>query len=112
LEQLIARHLNALFPGMDIVEHSPFRVTRNTDYDIALDGEEDMVAAVEAVLQRRRRSPIVVRLEVDSSMSHETLRLLMRESLTDESDGDRTDGLLALPGRSSLARPDPPDLAP
>src|SRR5262249_6703648 len=63
LEQLIARHLEALFPGMEIVEHSPFRVTRNTDFDVELEGEEDMVAAVESVLLRRRRSPIVVRLE-------------------------------------------------
>ena len=110
LEQLIARHLNALFPGMDIVEHSPFRVTRNTDYDIALDGEEDMVAAVEAVLQRRRRSPIVVRLEVDSSMSQETLRLLMRELRIDESDVDRTEGLLALGGLWSIAGLDRPEL--
>jgi polyphosphate kinase len=110
LEQLIARHLSALFPGMDIVEHSPFRVTRNTDFDIALDGEEDMVAAVETVLQRRRRSPIVVRLEVDSSMSRETLGLLMRELRIDESDVDRTEGLLALGGLWSIARLDRPEL--
>ena len=69
LEQLIARRLSALFPGMEIVEHFPFRVTRNADYDIDLDGEDDMVAAVESVLRRRRRSQTVVRLEVDSSMS-------------------------------------------
>ena len=58
---------------MEIVEHFPFRVTRNADYDIDLDGADDMVAAVESVLRRRRRSQIVVRLEVDSSMSEETL---------------------------------------
>src|SRR4029077_11573269 len=67
LEQLIARRLSALFPGMEIVENFPFHVTRNADYDIDLDEGEDMVAAVESVLRRRRRSPIVVRLEVDSS---------------------------------------------
>jgi polyphosphate kinase len=110
LEQLIARHLSALFPGMDVVEHSPFRVTRNTDFDIDLDGEEDMVAAVEAVLQRRRRSPIVVRLEVDSSMSEETLKWLMGELRIDESDVDRTSGLLALGGLWSIARLDRPEL--
>jgi polyphosphate kinase len=110
LEQLIARHLSALFPGMDVVEHSPFRVTRNTDFDIDLDGEEDMVTAVEAVLQRRRRSPIVVRLEVDSSMSEETLNWLMGELRIDESDVDRTSGLLALGGLWSIARLDRPEL--
>ncbi|MGN6431245.1 MAG: polyphosphate kinase 1 [Gaiellaceae bacterium] len=110
LEQLIARHLEALFPGMEIVEHSPFRVTRNTDYDIELEGEEDMVAAVESVLLRRRRSPIVVRLEVDSSMSEETLDLLMRELRLDESDVVRTPGLLALGGLWSIAGLDRPEL--
>jgi polyphosphate kinase len=110
LEQLIARHLEALFPGMEIVEHSPFRVTRNTDYDIELEGEEDMVAAVESVLLRRRRSPIVVRLDVDSSMSEETLDLLMRELRIDESDVVRTQGLLALGGLWSIAGLDRPEL--
>jgi polyphosphate kinase len=112
LEQLIARHLTALFPGMEIVEHSPFRVTRNTDFDIDLEGEEDMIAAVESVLQRRRRSPIVVRLEVDSSMSEETLNLLMRELRIDESDVDRTAGLLALGGLWSIVGLDRPELKP
>jgi polyphosphate kinase len=110
LEQLIARHLAALFPGMEIVEHSPFRVTRNTDFDIDLEGEEDMITAVESVLQRRRRSPIVVRLEVDSSMSEETLSWLMRELRIDEGDVDRTSGLLALGGLWSIARLDRPEL--
>ena len=110
LEQLIARHLEALFPGMEIVEHSPFRVTRNTDYDIELEGEEDMIAAVESVLLRRRRSPIVVRLDVDSSMSEETLDLLMRELRIDESDVVRTQGLLALGGLWSIAGLDRPEL--
>jgi polyphosphate kinase len=110
LEQLIARHLETLFPGMEIIEHSPFRVTRNTDFDIELEGEEDMVAAVESVLLRRRRSPIVVRLEVDSSMSEETLDLLMRELRLDESDVVRKPGLLALGGLWSIAGLDRPEL--
>jgi polyphosphate kinase len=110
LEQLIARHLAALFPGMEIVEHSPFRVTRNTDFDIDAEGEEDLITAVESVLQRRRRSPIVVRLEVDASMSEETLSWLMRELRIDEGDVDRTSGLLALGGLWSIARLDRPEL--
>ena len=110
LEQLIARRLPALFPGMEIVEHSPFHVTRNADYDIDLDEGEDMVAAVESVLLRRRRSPIVVRLEVDSSMSEEALTLLERELRLDESDVYRVHGLLDLNGLWAIAALDRPEL--
>jgi len=85
-------------------------VTRNTDYEIALDGDEDMVAAVESVLWRRRRSPLVVRLEIDSSMSEETLSLLMRELRIDANDVDRTKCLLALGGLWSIAGLDRPEL--
>jgi polyphosphate kinase len=110
LEQLIARRLSALFPGMEIVESFPFHVTRNADYDIDLDGGEDMVAAVESVLRRRRRSPIVVKLEVDSSMSDEALRLLVRELRLDESDLFRVEGLLDLNGLWAIAALDRPEL--
>jgi polyphosphate kinase len=110
IEQLIARRLTALFPGMEIVEHFPFHVTRNTDYDIELDGKEDMVAAVESVLRRRRRSPLVVRLEVDSSMSDEALSLLERELRLDDDDVYRIDGLLGLSGLWAIAGLDRPNL--
>ena len=110
LEQLIARRLSALFPGMEIVENFPFHVTRNADYDIDLDGAEDMIAAVESVLRRRRRSPIVVRLEVDSSMSEEALSLLVRELRLEESDVYRVEGLLGLSGLFSIAALDRPEL--
>lgn len=110
IEQLLARRLSALFPGMEIVEHSPFHVTRNADYDIDVDGADDMVAAVESVLRRRRRSPIVVRLEVDSSMSEEALSLLERELRIEESDVYRVDGPLDLSGLWSIAALDRPEL--
>jgi polyphosphate kinase len=69
LEQLIAANLDALFPGMEIVDHGFFRVTRDADFDIS-DEADDLLRAVEAEL-RRRRFGEVVRLEVDSEMSAE-----------------------------------------
>ena len=110
LEQLIAQHLSALFPGMDVVECSPFRVTRNTDYDIDPDGAEDMVAAVESVLRRRRRSPIVVRLEIDRTISEDTLSLLMHELRLGPDDVYAVDAPLGLSGLWSIAGLDRPDL--
>jgi polyphosphate kinase len=110
VEQLISQQLATLFPGMEIVECTPFRVTRNTDYDIELDGAADMVAAVESVLLRRRRSPIVVRLEVDPSTSEETVSLLTRELRLEPADVYRVDVPLALSGLWSIATLDRPEL--
>jgi polyphosphate kinase len=66
LEQIIARHLDALFPGMDIVSYDLFRVTRDADFDVS-DEADDLLQAVEDEL-RRRRFGEVVRLEVGASM--------------------------------------------
>ncbi len=67
LEGLIAANLGSLFPGMEIVDHSTFRVTRDTDYDVS-DEADDVLEAVEEEL-RRRRFGEVVRLEVAAGMS-------------------------------------------
>jgi polyphosphate kinase len=110
LEQLIASRLPALFPGMETLDCSPFRVTRNTDYDIDLDGSEGMVAAVESVLTRRRRSELVTRLEVDAGMSDEALDLLQRELRIAAQDVVRVPGLLDLASLWSLVKLDRPEL--
>jgi polyphosphate kinase len=112
LEQLIAANLDALFPGMEIVEHGFFRVTRDADFDIS-DEADDLLRAVEAEL-RRRRFGEVVRLEVDSAMST-ALRAELTQALEVEErqvyvvDGllDLTDlwQLVGLPGFSDLRDP-------
>jgi polyphosphate kinase len=66
LEDIIAHHLDELFPGMKVVAHSLFRVTRDADFDIS-DEADDLLAAVEDEL-RRRRFGEVVRLEVSSDI--------------------------------------------
>jgi len=66
LEDVIARHLYALFPGMEIVSHDLFRVTRDADFEIS-DEADDLLQAVEDEL-RRRRFGEVVRLEVGAGM--------------------------------------------
>ncbi len=66
LEDVIASHLDALFPGMEIISHDLFRVTRDADFEVS-DEADDLLEAVEAEL-RRRRFGEVVRLEVGSGM--------------------------------------------
>ncbi len=67
LDALIAANLGSLFPGMEVVEHALFRVTRDTDYDVS-DETDDVMRAVEEEL-RRRRFGEVVRLEVEAGMN-------------------------------------------
>ena len=78
LEQVIASHLHTLFIGMEIEEHAAFRITRNADLTVEDEDADDLLAAVELEL-RRRRFGRAVRLEVDASMSAEMLELLLRE---------------------------------
>ncbi len=66
LEDIIAHHLDALFPGMEIVSYDLFRVTRDADFEVN-DEADDLLQAVEDEL-RRRRFGEVVRLEVGASM--------------------------------------------
>jgi len=78
LEDLIARHLGRLFPGMEIVHSDYFRVTRDADFTVS-DEADDLVRAVEDEL-RRRRFGEVVRLEVGANIDPD-LRELLVESL-------------------------------
>ena len=108
LEQVISAHLDLLFPGMEIDCHFPFRVTRNADLTGADQEADDLLAAVEIELRRRRRGR-AVRLEVDSSMSKEILDLLCEELEVDAEDVYRMAGPLDLGGLwavHALARPD------
>ena len=94
LEDLIAANLGSLFPGMEVTDHSFFRVTRDTDYDVS-DEADDLLQAVEEEL-RRRRFGEVVRLEVDQAMSPK-LREQLRDALSiDERQLYENEGLLDL----------------
>jgi polyphosphate kinase len=94
LEDLIADNLGSLFPGMEVTDHSFFRVTRDTDYDVS-DEADDLLQAVEEEL-RRRRFGEVVRLEVDRGMSPR-LREQLRDALwIDQRQLYETEGLLDL----------------
>ncbi len=110
LEDVIAVHLPALFPGMEIVAHHPFRVTRDGDLDDVDSDAEDLLAAIQTELRRRRRHARVVRLEVDPGMSAEVLDLLMRELELQPGDVYQLDGLLDMGSLSVLTQLDRPDL--
>jgi polyphosphate kinase len=95
METLIAANLDHLFPGMEIVEHHVFRITRNADFEVEEDRDEDLLQALERELARRRfGSP--VRLEVADDMSEHMLELLLRELDVNPADVIEVPGLLDL----------------
>lgn len=95
MEDLISAHLDVLFPGMEIVEHHAFRITRNADFEVEEDRDEDLLQALERELARRRfGSP--VRLEVADDMTEHMLELLLRELDVDPGDVIEVAGLLDL----------------
>ncbi|HET6289105.1 MAG TPA: RNA degradosome polyphosphate kinase [Amycolatopsis sp.] len=95
LEELIAAHLGELFTGMEVTEHHAFRVTRNADFEVEEDRDEDLLQALERELAQRRFGP-PVRLEVAQDMSEHMLELLLRELEVDPRDVVEVPGLLDL----------------
>ena len=109
LEQVIAAHLDQLFPGMEIIGTYPFRVTRNGDLVLEEEEADDLLAAVEIELRnRRRRKP--VRLEVDASMTDTVCELLRRELDLTVDDVYVLEGPLDLSGLWAVYELDRPEL--
>ncbi|MEH3088813.1 MAG: RNA degradosome polyphosphate kinase [Microbacterium arborescens] len=109
LEHLIANNLGDLFPGMEILEHHTFRLTRNEDVVIEEDETENLIQALEAELLRRRFGP-PIRLEVTEDMDDVTLDLLLGELDITDQEVYRLPGLLDLRGLFDLSRIDRPEL--
>lgn len=97
LEDVIAAHLEQLFPGMEVLQHHTFRVTRNEDVEVEEDDAENLLKALERELTRRRFGP-PVRLEVEESISDEVLNMLVRELRMSPAEVFRLAGPLDLTG--------------
>jgi polyphosphate kinase len=109
LEQVIAAHLDQLFPGMEVLSQCAFRVSRNADLTLEEEEADDLLAAVEDEL-RRRRFRRAVRLEVDAGMEPEVKELLERELDLDDDDVYALSGPLDLSGLWVVHDLDRPDL--
>jgi polyphosphate kinase len=109
MEELIAAFLTVLFPGLEIVEHHAFRITRNADFEVEEDRDEDLLKALERELARRRfGSP--VRLEVADDMTENMLELLLRELDVNPGDVIEVPGLLDLSSLWQIYGVDRPEL--
>lgn len=108
LEQVISAQLYELFPGMEVTERHPFRLTRNTDYQLAEFETTDLLEALKSEIGRRRRGQ-VTRLEVERDIDHDVLGLLMRELRIEDRHVHRISGLIGLGDLSTLAELDLPE---
>jgi polyphosphate kinase len=108
LEDVIAHHLAALFPQMEISERSVFRLTRDADFEVS-DEADDLLEAVQLEL-RRRRFGDVVRVEISASTSAAMLERLKRGLGVADDQIYLVRGPLALADAMQLARLDRPEL--
>jgi polyphosphate kinase len=109
LEDIIAVHLDQLFPGMEVVEHHTFRVTRQEDLEVEEDDVENLLKALEKELLRRRFGP-PVRLEVAEDIGQHVRDLLVRELGVSESEVYALPEPLDLRGLNLVADLDRPEL--
>ncbi|MFF4526434.1 RNA degradosome polyphosphate kinase [Streptomyces bluensis] len=109
IEDVIAAHLEMLFPGMEVLEHHTFRITRNEDLEVEEDDAENLLQALEKELMRRRFGP-PVRLEVEESIDQYVLNLLIRELKISEAEVYPLPGPLDLTGLFGIAKLDRPEL--
>ena len=108
LEQVLSHYLPELFPGMEILERSLFRVTRDGDLEVA-DEADDLLEAVELQL-RRARFGEVTRLEVSASMSDAMLEQLQHGLHVPDDLVYPLDGMIDFADLGQLYKLDRPDL--
>lgn len=94
LEDVIADNLEALFPGVEVIDHGYFRVTRDADFNVS-DEADDLLEAVQEEV-RRRRFGEVVRLEVEAGMDPVLKETLVEVLRLQENEVFEIGGLLDL----------------
>jgi len=109
LEEVMAAHIESLFPGMRIMECQPFRITRDADIEIEEDEAADLLKYVEQQV-RKRRLGFCVRLEVAAGMSPEMVKMLRNSLELEEQDVYTIDGMLNIPDLMALYKIELPQL--
>ncbi|HET6894348.1 MAG TPA: polyphosphate kinase 1 [Candidatus Baltobacteraceae bacterium] len=109
LEDLIAQHLSALFPGMDVRDSYLFRVTRDADLTLQEDEADDLLRAIESELQRRRFGE-PVRLEIERGMPEYMREFLLKALDLSLVDCYEIDGMMGLGDVSTISSLDYPQL--
>ncbi|MHB8053395.1 MAG: polyphosphate kinase 1 [Methanoregula sp.] len=112
IEEIIAAHLDMLFPGLEVVASFPFRITRDADLEIEVDEASDLLTTVEEIMEQRARGK-PVRIEMECTM-HENICHMLEKKLGVPSDMiyrvGHPVGMADLMQLMSLDRPDLKDV--
>ena len=109
VEQVIAAHLDELFPGLEVVASYPFKITRDGDIELRDDAADDLLQSIEHVIQQRQFGR-VVRLTVDQSIPPRILAILTENFEIGPGEVYQLPGPLGLGALMQLASVDRPDL--
>ena len=110
LEEVIIHHLDELFTGMEVLQHTIFRVTRNEDIEVEEDDAENLLFALEKELLGRKVGRPPVRLEVETTIGDDMLDLLVRELQMNPKEVFKLPAPLDLTGLLALTAIDREDL--
>ncbi|MEM8832841.1 MAG: polyphosphate kinase 1 [Cyanobacteria bacterium P01_G01_bin.19] len=102
LEQIIAHNLSSLFPGLEILEYSFFRITRDADFPVQEDEADDLLLAIQQEIGKRHFQGCVVRLELQASASQFVRETLMAGLKIAARDVYEIEGLMHLGDLMSL----------
>ena len=102
LEQVIAHNLEALFPGMEILNYYPFRITRDAELDIEEEEADDLISALQEELRKQKFGP-VVRMEIASDVPLEIRKKLIEQLSITEADVYDIPGLIGLGDLMAIA---------
>ncbi|MDL2206739.1 RNA degradosome polyphosphate kinase [Eubacteriales bacterium OttesenSCG-928-N13] len=75
LEQVIARHIDRLFAGRNVICCHAYRITRNADLAVDEDEAVDLLQTIEKLLKQRRWGA-AVRLEIDHRADERLVKVL------------------------------------
>jgi len=103
IEQVMAHNLESLFPGMNVQECYPFRITRNADLSVEEDEADDLLLAIEQELRKRRIGGSAVRMEIQATMPDTVRSTLMRALELEEDNVFAFESLLGLDDLMALA---------
>ena len=109
IEQAISLFVTRLFHSYRPLGYGAFRILRDSDFEVGPQSE-NLQRKVEETALNRRKTGMVIRLEVDAAMPANLQRFVIEQLGVGPTEIFRQEGLLGLADTKELITPDRPDL--